>query len=169
MEILSFSTCDQHWKSYDVWFLGYKVLIDKIFCHFGLFLAFYPIKNPKKNQILKKIKNKPPGDIIILHKCIKNHDFMLHVYRDIVDDRCNCFSFWAIFCTFTQLAAQKIEISKKWKTWLEISSFYTSEPKIMIICYTVPEIWCVTDVIIFFILCFFLLFYPTNSPKKSKF
>ena len=29
---------------------------------------------------------------------------------------------------------------------LEISSFYTSVPEIMIICYTVPKIWCVTDV-----------------------
>ena len=28
--------------------------------------------------------------------------------------------------------------------------FYTSVPKIMIICYTVPEIWCVTDVIVIF-------------------
>ena len=29
-------------------------------------------------------------------------------------------------------------------------SFYTSVPKIMIICYTVPEIWHVTEVIIIF-------------------
>ena len=36
------------------------------------------------------------------------------------------------------------------KKHLEISSFYTSAPKIMIICYTVPEIWCVVDVILFF-------------------
>ena len=31
---------------------------------------------------------------------------------------------------------------------MEISSFYKSVTKIMIICYTVPEMWCVTDVII---------------------
>ena len=30
---------------------------------------------------------------------------------------------------------------------MEISSFYTSVLKIMIKYYTVPEIWCVTDVI----------------------
>ena len=31
-------------------------------------------------------------------------------------DRCNCcFSFWAIFCPFTPLTAQKIKILKKWK------------------------------------------------------
>ena len=32
----------------------------------------------------------------------------------------------------------------------EILSFYTSVPKIMIICYTVPEIWCVMDIIVIF-------------------
>ena len=31
-------------------------------------------------------------------------------------DTCNCyFSFWAIFCPFILLTAQKIKISKKWK------------------------------------------------------
>ena len=34
----------------------------------------------------------------------------------------------------------------------------------MIICYTVPEIWCVTDVIIF-ILGYFLPFYPLTTQK----
>ena len=68
----------------------------------------------------------------------------------MVCDRCNCcFSFSAIFCPFTPLTAQKIKILKKWKKRLEISSFYNSVPKLMIICYTVPEIWCMTDVIIF--------------------
>ena len=33
-------------------------------------------------------------------------------------ERCNCyFSFWAIFCTFTPLAARKIKISVKKNTW----------------------------------------------------
>ena len=64
------------------------------------------------------------------------------------------FSFWAIFCLFTPLTAQKIKMKdmkkKKTTTTLEISSFYTSVPKIMIICYTVFEIWHVTDVIVVF-------------------
>ena len=47
-------------------------------------------------------------------------------------------SFWAMFCTFTPLTTQKIKILKKWKQDLEISSFYTSVLKIMIICYIVP-------------------------------
>ena len=39
---------------------------------------------------------------------------------------------------------------KKMKKCLEISSFNTGVPKVMIICFTVPEIWRVTDVIVIF-------------------
>ena len=38
----------------------------------------------------------------------------------------------------------------KKKNYLEISSFDTSVLKIMIVCYTVPEIWHMTDVIVIF-------------------
>ena len=111
---------------------------------------------------------KPPGDIIILQYCMKNHDHMLYYSWGMVRDRCNYFSFWAIFCPFTPIAVQKIKIFKKWKKHVEISSFYTCVPKIMIICYTVPEIWCVTDVIVIF---HFGLFFALllQQPKNSKF
>ena len=77
-------------------------------------------------------------------------------------DGCNCcFSFWAISSPFTWLAAQKLKISKQLKKDLEISSFYTSVPKVMIICYVVPETWRVTDVtVIFHFGLFFALFTP---------
>ena len=39
----------------------------------------------------------------------------------------------------------------------------------MIICYTVPEIWHMTDVIVNFHFGLFLPFYPTNSPKNENF
>ena len=66
---------------------------------------------------------------------------------DMVCDRCNCyFSFWAVFCPFTPLTAQKFKILKKWKKTLEISSFYKSVPKIMTRWCTVPEICCAMDV-----------------------
>ena len=62
---------------------------------------------------------------------------------------------WTFFCPFTPLTAQKIKIykkkKKKWKKKiLQISSFYTRVPKIMIIGYTVPEIWHMRDVIVIF-------------------
>ena len=41
-----------------------------------------------------------------------------------------------------------------------IITLHTSVPKIMIICYTVPEIWCITDVsVIFHFGLFFALFF----------
>ena len=69
-------------------------------------------KNPKKSK-LKKKKKKMPGDSIILHNCTKNHDHMLYCSWDMTCDRCN--SFWATFCPFTLLTAQKIKIKKKMK------------------------------------------------------
>ena len=56
----------------------------------------------------------------------------------------------------------------KKKKFLEIS-FYTSAPKTMITCCTVPEIWCVTNVI--FIFHFGLIFasLPCWKPENSEF
>ena len=65
------------------------------------------------------------------------------------------------FLPFYPTKNQKIKILKNWKTYLEISSFYTSALKMMIICYTVPEIWPVTDVI--------CIFHFEVQPKESKF
>ena len=135
------------WKSYYVWFLRYGARRTEFFVILDHFLPFYPPNNPK-NQNFEKMK-KMSGDIIILHTCTKNYDQMMYGSWDMVHDRCNCyFSFWAIFCPFTPLTAQKIKILKKWKKCLEISSFYIRVPKIMIRWCTVPEIWCVTDVIV---------------------
>ena len=95
---------------------------------------------------------------------------MMYNSWDMVRDRCNCyFSFWAIFCPFTPLTAQKIKILKKWKKHLEISSFYTSVPKIMIICYTVPEIWRVTDACYFSFWAIFCPFTPVTAQKIKIF
>ena len=139
--------------------------MDVIIFHFGPSFALLP---SSKNQNFRKMK-KTPGDIITLYKCTKNQNHMLYCLWDVVCDRCNCyFSFGAIFCPFTPLTAQKIKILKEWKKCLEISSFYNSVPKIMIICYTGPEIWCVTDVIIFYFRPVFALL-PPWQPAKSKF
>ena len=52
------------------------------------------------------------------------------------------------------------------KKCMEISSFYTSVPKVMIICYTVPEKWHMTGVIFNF---HFGLFLALFSPKNQNF
>ena len=57
----------------------------------------------------------------------------------------------------------------KIKKLLDISSFYTSVPKIMIICYTVLEIWHMTDVIFIFDFGLFFALLPPMATQKSKF
>ena len=86
----------------------------------------------------------------------------------MVRDVCNCyFSFWTIFCPFTALTAWKIKISIK-KKHLEVSPIWTNVPKIMIICYTVSEIYGVWRMeLLFFIFGYFLPFDSPNSPKKK--
>ena len=134
-------------------------------CYFSLWAIFFPFYHPNspKNQNFKKME-KMPGDIIILDKRTKNHDHMLYCSWDMACDGSNCyFSFWAIFCflLFYPLTAWKLKISKKWKQYPEIALFYTSLPKVMIIRYTVPEIWCVTNVIVIFHFGLFFSFLPS--------
>ena len=116
---------------------------DRIFLSsWAIFFPFTPLTARKMK--ISKNKKKTPEDII-LHKRTKDHDHRLYCSWDMTRDGCNYFSFWAIFCPFTPQRAQKTKIFKKWKKKLEISSFNTIVPKIMIICFTVPEICCVTE------------------------
>ena len=146
-------------------------------CNYFSFWAILCPFTPSTAQKFKFKKNmkKQPGDIIILHNCTKNHDHMLYCFWDMVRDRCNCyFSLWVIFCPLNP----ENKILKKWKKLMEIASFYTSVgiasfntsvPQIMIICYTLPEIWHMMDVtVIFHFGLFFALLLPT-SPKNENF
>ena len=90
---------------------------DIIFTILDHFLPFYPPPSPNntKNQYFEELK-KISGDIIILHKCTKNHDHILYCSLDMARNGCNYyFSFWTIFCPFTSLTAPKIKIFKKRK------------------------------------------------------
>ena len=74
------------------------------------------------------------------------HEWKLHVwFLRYGAWKTGFFSFCNIFGHFTPLTTQKMK-----KKSLQISSFYKSGLKIMIKCYTVPEIWFVTDVIFIF-------------------
>ena len=69
---------------------------------------------------------------------------------------------------FFVILGQNIKkMKKKKKKLLEISSFYTSLPKIMIIGYPAPEIWHITDVIIFHFGLFFCSFTPVTAQKMK--
>ena len=61
---------------------------------------------------------------------------------------------------------RKIRLLKKWKKLLEKTSFYTSVPKIIIIRYTVPEMWCVRSVIVIFHFGLFFAFL-TRPPSLT--
>ena len=61
-------------------------------------------------------------------------------------------SFWATFCPFTPIKTKKIKILR--------NIILHSVPKIMIICYTVPEIWGMTDVIVIFHFGLFFVLLP---------
>ena len=110
-------------------------------------LPFYPPKDPE-NQNFEKMR-KTPEHIIILRICTINNDHMMCGSWDMECNGQNL-SFWTIFCPFTPLTTQKNKIFKKWEKHLELSSFYPGVPKIMIICYNIPEIQCVADVIFIF-------------------
>ena len=69
------------------------------------------------------------------------------------------FHFWAFFALSPPNRPKNQNLTKM-KKYQEISSFYTSVPKIMIICYTVPEIWRVTDAL--------LPFYLPSSPENQN-
>ena len=131
------------------------------------FLPLTPLR-AQNIKISRKLKKRL--DIIILHKCTKNHQYMLYCSLDMARDRCNCYlSFWAIFCPFISLTAQKMKISMKWIKCLKILSFYTIVPKIMIIGYTVPEISCMADAIVIFHFGLFFAILPNQSVDFQKY
>ena len=128
--------------------------------HFGIFFSLLP-PNSTKNENFKTKRKKALGDTI-LNMCIKNHDHIQYCSWEVARDKCNYSSFWAIFYSFTPLTAQKRKFEKmEKKNHLEISSFYTGVPKIMITCNNVPEIWRVTSTIVIF---HFGIFFSLSPP-----
>ena len=129
--------------------------IQNFFSFWTIFTLLPPPPSPSlttfQNQNFKKNeKKKTPGDIIILLICTINEYYSMSGSWDMEHNWQNCFSFWVIFCPFTPLTTKKIKILKKTKKKPGDTSFYTSATKIMIICYTVLEIWHLTDVIVIF-------------------
>ena len=123
---------------------------------FGLFFAHRPCpptppppKTAWKMKVWKKKwkqkkKTKTPGDII-LHKCTKNHDHMLYCTWDMVRDIKLFFILGYFLPFYTPNNLKNQNFKKKVKKHLEISSFYTRVPKMMIRWCMVPEIWYATD------------------------
>ena len=116
--ILHKCTKNHNHKLYCSW----DMICDGCNCYFSfwvIFCLFTPI-TAQKLKISKKWPPPPkkkPRDVIILHECTKNYNHMLYCSWDMARDGCNCcFSFWAIFCPFTHLTAQKSKFQKMEKT-----------------------------------------------------
>ena len=131
------------------------------------FFALLSPNNPK-NQNFDKMK-KTPGDIIILHKCTINGNHMMYGLRDIKCDRQNCLSFWTDFCPFTPPNNLKNQNFEKLKNIPgDIISFYTSAPKIMIMCYTVLDMACDRCNCYFLFWAIFFALLPPPPPWTAQ-
>ena len=132
----------------------------------GPFFPFYPTSNPQ-NKFFAKLKNKNAWRHH--HMCSINDNHIMYDSWDMESNGHNFWSLWSIFWSFYPLTTWKVKISKKYQKFFEISSFYTSVPKITMICYTVSEIWRVTNIIVIF--SFWAIFCPftlLNSPKNQN-
>ena len=76
-------------------------------------------------------------------------------------------SFWTIFFTTIPLTAQKIRILKKWRKHLEISSFYTSVPKITILFLDMVHNGCTCYFSFWAIFCPFTSLAARKIKKKK--
>ena len=131
----------------------------------GYFKPFYLCNSPKKENFKK------------ITKCLETSWFYIRVPKIMVicytvpEIWCMMnvivFHFGLFFCSFAPLTAQEIKISKNWQQLIEIQSFYTSAPKVIIICHTVLEIWHMTDAIVFHFGQFFALSPPKNEHFKT--
>ena len=152
-------------QSYELVFLETEWDRHNFFSFWAISCTFTPlIIIPPQKKKLKKWK-RIPGDITTLYMCTIYKNHMMYSSWDMECDGQNFLSFWIIFCPFTPLTTWKIKIFKKWKNYLEIS-IYKSVPNIMIICYTVPEIWCVTHVVFIFQFGLFFTLLPPSNLKN---
>ena len=107
-------------------------------CYFSFWAIFSPFTplQPKKWKCQKNEKN-----TLRYHHLTQVYQKSSSIAPEIwqMADVIVIFSFWAIFTI--PPSSPKNENLKTFKKHLEISSLYTSIPKIMIICYTVPEIY----------------------------
>ena len=75
------------------------------------FLSFWTVFcpfTPLTTQKIKILKNWKKH--LEISSFYKNHDHMLYCSLDMVGNRFNYFSFWALSCPFTSLTAKKIKI-----------------------------------------------------------
>ena len=110
-------------RSYDVWFLRYKVQRTKSFVILGHFFPFDPPNNPKNQNFEKTKKSWRYCHFTLVYHKWRSYDVWFLRYQ--AQQQSEFVVILGYFCLFTPLIIQKIKILKKWKNLLEISSFYT--------------------------------------------
>ena len=121
-------------------------------------------EKPEKSEFWKNEKKKIPGDIVLLHICTKSHN---HRRYSSWDTELEFFCHFGPFFPFDPPNNLKNQNFEEIKKSLEILSFYTSIPQMMIIWGMVPEISSTTE---FFVISgYFLPFYPPNNPENQNF
>ena len=126
-----------------------------IFCPFTPPPPLHPL-TIQKTKILKKWKKA----WIYYHFTQLYHKWQSSNVRFLRAQQTEFFVTLHNFLPFYPTNNPKNQKFLKMKKHLAISSFYTIAPKIQI-CYTVPEIWCMTDVIFIF---HFGLFFALLPP-----
>ena len=107
-------------------------MTDRIFCHFGLFFCHFTPLTTRKTKIFKNWKKAWIYYYFThVHLKCKSNDVWFLRYRV---RQTEFFVILDHFLLIYPLKTWKIKILKKWKKAMEIS-FFTSVPKIMIICY----------------------------------
>ena len=142
--MLHMCTVNDNHKIYGSWDLGHNRYN---FCHFGLFFALLAPNDPENQTFFKN--EKMPGHII-LHMYTINGNHIMYGSWDMHSATDRTFCHFGPF--FTNLLPPPISPNNpqnknfdKIKKLLEILSFYTYVPKIMITWCMVPEIWCAMD------------------------
>ena len=102
------------YQKWQLWCMApeYGVPWTVFFCHFGLFLPFYPLSNPE-NQNFEE-NEKIPANMIILHMYTINDNHMMYGSWDMEYNGQKFLSFWTINHPFNPLTTQVIKILKKW-------------------------------------------------------
>ena len=131
-------------------------------------------ENPKNHNLEKKKKN-CWGYNHFTHVHRKLQSYEVRFLRCRVRET-NFFAIMGNFLSFYPTNNPKNQNFQKLKkttttkknTWI-YHHLTQVKPKMMIICYTVPEIWHMTDVISIFHFGLFFPLLPTNNPKNQNF
>ena len=135
---------------------------DIIFSHYRPFFALLPHYWTHKSKFSKNEIKKKKNTWRYHHFTHVYHKW--HMIYGSWDIKCNFFVILGHFLPFFPPRSPKYENIKKMKKHLEIPSFYTGVPS----GYTVPEIWHVTDVIIFSFWAILFPFTPSPLPPTAQ-